>query len=77
MVRLVHREAQENSNSFAQLEVHGVFGIEDLRFNGRACKRRGGLEGFADGVVKGWPDLADQLAGAVGPGAVGEQDDGN
>jgi hypothetical protein len=35
------------------------------------------LKGFADGVVKEGPDFADQLAVAIRPGAVGEQDDGD
>jgi hypothetical protein len=35
------------------------------------------LEGLADGVVEGGADLADGLVGAVGPGAIGEQDYGD
>ena len=35
------------------------------------------LEGVADGVVEGGADFLDLLGLAVGPGAVGEQDDGD
>ena len=61
------------------LRARCLSGIEGLAVQAYALRAFPALEllhASGDGVVKGWTHAADGVAGAVGPCAVGEQDDG-